>query len=430
MIAPPSLTPQAAPGRSLTPKLITIFREGYGAAMLRRDVVAGVTVAIVALPLSMAIAIASGASPAAGLYSAIIGGFIVSALGGSRYQIGGPAGAFIVLIGSIIERHGFDGLLLTTMMSGAILTVLGFLRLGGFIRLVPRAVLLGFTAAIALIIFASQLRDLFGLTVTGREPAALLPKLGLLWQAAATLDPTATLMSVAVIITILGLRRANPAWPGLLIAVTLAAACTSWMSLPVETIGTRFGGIPDGLPWPVLPAVDTDRLVMLLPDALAIAFLAGLESLLSAVVADAMSGRQHRADAELVAQGLANIGSALFGGICVTGTIARTATNIRAGAASPVSGMLHSVLLLAFMLMAAPLARHIPLAALAGVLAVVAWNMADRHAVLAMLRHGDGHALVLATTFVLTILIDLMVGIGAGCALALALHLWRRRNPA
>ena len=411
----------------LTPKLVSTLREGYDAGKFRRDVVAGLTVAIVALPLSMALAIASGASPASGLYAAIVGGFLVSALGGSRFQIGGPAGAFIVLVASIIDRHGFDGLLLATFMGGAILVVVGLLRLGGFIRHVPHAVLVGFTAAIALIIFASQIRDLLGLAMTGKEPAAFVAKLVGLWSTLGSINLFALAISACVIAVILGLRRYSPKAPGLLVAVVLAAIATFALSLPIETIGTRFGGIPNGLPSPALPPFSTAKMLALLPDACVIAFLAGIESLLSAVVADGMSGRRHRANAELVAQGVANMATSLFGGMCVTGTIARTATNIRAGAVSPVAGMLHSVFLLAFMILAAPLATYIPLAALAGVLAVVAWNMADRGEFAAVVKAMDGKTLVMLTTFLLTIFVDLMVGIATGCALAGALHLMRRK---
>lgn len=413
-------------GGRFTPKIVSTFRDGYDGDKLRRDVVAGATVAIVALPLSMAIAIASGASPASGLYAAIVGGFLVSLLGGSRHQIGGPAGAFIVLVAGVIEAHGFDGLLLATGMAGAMLVLAGYARLGGLIRLVPEPVILGFTAAIALIIFASQIHDLTGVTIAGKEPAALAPKLASLWAALPTLNPAALAVSGAVVAIILGLRRFSPRAPGLLIAVAMAAAASYALALPVETIGTRFGGIPGGLPAPQIPPWSLAKIVAVAPAALSIAFLAGVESLLSAMVADSMAGRRHRSDAELVAQGFANMGSALFGGICVTGTIARTATNIRSGGASPVSGILHAVFLLLFMLAAAPLASHIPLAALAGVLAVVAWNMADKGDFMAIARRLDASALILLVTFLLTILVDLMVGITAGCGLAVALHAWRR----
>src|ERR1700686_2814304 len=304
------------------PKLITVLREGYGFADFRADVMAGLTVAIVALPLSMAIAIASGVTPDRGLFSGVVGGFIFSLLGGSRFQIGGPAGAFIVLVALTAQRHGVDGVILATSMAGVFLIAAGLLRLGTYLKFIPYPVTVGFTAGIAVIIFASQLKDLLGITLATKEPGEFLAKL---------------------------------------------------QALAGETIGTRFGGIPRQLPWPAWPLFSLEKARAVLPDAIAFALLGAIESLLSAVVADGMTGRRHRSNCELVAQGFANIGSALFGGICVTGTIARTATNVRAGARGPISGMLHSVFLLLFMLIAAPLASYIPLAALASVLAVVAW---------------------------------------------------------
>lgn len=413
---------------TFAPKLFTVLREGYGPARLRADALAGLTVAIVALPLSMAIAIASGATPAAGLFTAIIGGFLVSALGGSRHQIGGPAGAFIVLIAATIDRHGFDGLVLATLLAGAILIAIGLLRLGTYIKYIPHPVLVGFTAGIAIIIFASQIRDLFGLTLPGKEPAALLPKLQALWEALATINPAAVALSALTIGVILGLRRWRPGWPGLLIAVALAAALVFLLKLPVETIGSRFGGIPNSLPAPHLPAFSLDKLVAVLPAAVSIAILGGIESLLSAVVADGMTGRRHRSNTELVAQGAANIGASLFGGICVTGTIARTATNVRAGGQTPVAGMLHALFVLLFMLVAAPLASYIPLAALAGVLAVVAWNMAEKAAFIAILRHSRADSVVLLATFLLVIFEDLMVGIGVGVVLGSLIFMHRMAN--
>lgn len=408
-----------------TPKLVTVFREGYALQRFRADALAGLTVAIVALPLSMAIAIASGATPASGLFTAIVGGFLVSALSGSRYQIGGPAGAFIVLIAATIDRHGFDGLLLATLIAGAILIAIGLLRLGTYIKYIPHPVLVGFTTGIAIIVFASQIRDLLGLQLPGKEPAALLPKLQALAAALGTINLVTAALSALTITTILGLRRYRPSWPGLLIAVALAAVLVWLLRLPVETIGTRFGGIPRSLPVPHLPAVTLDKLVEVLPAALSIAVLGGIESLLSAVVADGMSGRRHRSNMELVAQGLANIGSPLFGGICVTGTIARTATNIRSGGLTPVAGMLHALFILLFMLVAAPLAAYIPLAALAGVLAVVSWNMAEKAAFAAILRHSRADSVVLLVTFLLVIFEDLMVGIAAGVVLGSLIFMHR-----
>lgn len=423
---PHSAQPVAAGFRELfTPKLITVLREGYGLAGLRADAVAGLTVAIVALPLSMAIAIASGVSPERGLFTAIVGGFLVSALGGSRFQVGGPAGAFIVLVAATVERHGVDGLLLATLIAGLFLIAIGLLRLGTYIKFIPYPVTVGFTAGIAVIIFASQLRDLFGLALPGKEPGPLIDKLPVLWAAAETVSPASFAIAVLTVAVIAGTKRLRPGWPGMLIAIVLAAVAVAVFSLPVETVGDRFGDIPRMPPAPALPSFSSDKLVAVLPDAAAFALLGAIESLLSAVVADGMTGRRHRSNCELVAQGVANIGSALFGGICVTGTIARTATNVRAGAHGPVAGMLHALFLLAFMLLAAPLARYIPLAALAGLLAFVAWNMVERHAIAAIVRTSSGDALVLGVTFLLVVFRDLSEGILVGFALGALLFLNR-----
>ena len=412
------------------PKLLTVLREGYGLSDFRADALAGLTVAIVALPLSMAIAIASGVTPDRGLYTAIVGGFIVSALGGSRFQIGGPAGAFIVLVALTAERHGLDGVILATAMAGLFLIAAGLLRLGSYIKFIPYPVTVGFTAGIAVIIFASQLRDLFGITLAGKEPGEFLPKLEALAKAWPTVNLSAVVISALSIAVIVVLRRLRPHWPGILIAVVVAAIAVWALSLPVETIGTRFGGIPRSLPSPALPSlswakIDWTKIEAVLPDAISFALLGAIESLLSAVVADGMTGRRHRSNCELVAQGIANIGSALFGGICVTGTIARTATNVRAGARGPVAGMLHALFLLLFMLIAAPLAGYIPLAALAAVLAVVAWNMAERQEFATLIRSSRGDAVVLMATFLLTVFRDLTEGILVGFALGAVLFINR-----
>ena len=408
-----------------TPKLVTILREGYGLKDLKADAVAGLTVAIVALPLSMAIAIASGATPAQGLYAAIFGGFVVSALGGSRFQIGGPAGAFIVLVAATIARHGMDGFFLTTMLAGCMLLAIGFLRLGSYIKFIPYPVTIGFTAGIAVIIFASQIRDLLGLTLVGKEPGDLIPKLQALSGVLNTITPAAVGLSLASIGIIAAIQRFKPHWPGMLFAVILTGVAAWLFHLPVETIGTRFGGIPAGLPAPSLPTITLDTISAVLPDAMSFALLGAIESLLSAVVADGMTGRRHRSNCELVAQGFANIASALFGGMCVTGTIARTATNVRAGARGPLSGMFHSLFVLTFILVAAPLAQFIPLAALAGVLAVVAWKMIDKYAFATLIRSSRGDAVVLMATFLLTIFRDLTTGILAGFGLGTLLFLHR-----
>ncbi|BBK45480.1 sodium-independent anion transporter [Allostella vacuolata] len=408
-----------------TPKLVTVLREGYRLADLRADAIAGLTVAIVALPLSMAIAIASGTGPERGLYTAIIGGFLISVLGGSRFQIGGPAGAFIVLVAATVDRHGVDGLVLATLLAGVFLLALGFLRLGTYIKFIPYPVTVGFTAGIAVIIFASQVKDLLGLSLPGKEPGEIVPKVEALGGAIDTLNLAAVGVALATIVLIVGLRRLRPSWPGLLIAVVSASLAAALLGLPVETVGTRFGGIPSTLPLPALPPISWARVQAVLPDAIAFALLGAIESLLSAVVADGMTGRRHRSNCELVAQGAANIGSALFGGICATGTIARTATNVRAGARGPVAGMLHAAFLLLFMLAAAPLASFIPLAALAAVLAIVAWNMAEKHEFAVLLRASKGDAVVLLATFLLTVFRDLTEGIVVGFALGTIVFIHR-----
>ena len=408
-----------------TPKLVTVLREGYGLAQLRADAIAGLTVAIVALPLSMAIAIASGVSPAQGLYTAVVGGILVSLLGGSRFQIGGPAGAFIVLVAGTVQVHGIDGLIIATIMSGFILMGVGGLKLGTYIKFIPYPVTVGFTAGIAVIIFSSQIKDLLGLTLFGPEPGPLLEKLPVIWAALPSIDPITVMLSGGTIVVIVGLKRLRPHWPGMLIAVAGTAIVTIAFDFPVSTIGSMFGGIPSEFPLPSLPAFSIDKIQAVIPNAIAFALLGAIESLLSAVVADGMTGRRHRSNCELVAQGVANIASGLFGGICVTGTIARTATNIRAGAHGPIAGILHALFLLMFILIAAPLASFIPLACLAGVLAVVAWNMIERHAFATLLRASRGDAAVLMATFLLTIFRDLMEAIVVGFALGAVLFIQR-----
>jgi SulP family sulfate permease len=407
-----------------TPKLVTILREGYGWSHFRDDAAAGLTVAIVALPLSMAIAIGSGLSPDKGLYAAIIGGFLVSALGGSRFQIGGPAGAFIVLIAAIVQRHGYDGLVLATMLAGLMMIGIGFLRLGTFIKYIPFPVIVGFTSGIAVIIFASQVRELLGLDIAA-EPAALLPKIAALWSNLNTIKPATVLLSLLAVALIVGIRHFRPRWPALLIGVAIPSLLTYLLQVDVATIGTRFGGVPSTLPVPSLPPFDLAKIQAVLPDAIAIALLGSIESLLSAVVADGMTGRRHRSNCELVAQGTANIGAVAFGGMCVTGTIARTATNIRSGARGPVSGMLHALYILIFMWFCAPLAAYIPLASLGAVLAVVSWNMAEKREFARLMRVSWGDAAVLGATFLLTIFADLMIAIAAGVTLSAFLFLHR-----
>ena len=410
------------------PKLVTLIAEGYSFEAFRRDVMAALTVAVVALPLSMAIAVASGVEPVRGLYTSIIGGFLVSALGGSRFQIGGPAGAFIVLVSATVARFGLDGLLVTVFLSGAMLTVVGLLRLGALIRYIPHAVTVGFTCGIAVTILASQLKDFGGLTLSGAEPGPLFPKLIALGEALPTINPSALALGAFSAASIFALQRWQPTIPAMLIAVVCASVVTRLFHLPVETIGSRFGGVPGGLPLPHIPLFTAQRLIEVLPAALSFTLLGGVESLLSAKVADGMTRRKHRYNMEVVAQGIANMASALFGGISVTGTIARTATNIRAGARSPLSGILHAAFILVFMVALAPLASFIPLSALAGVLVVVCWNMAEKREFTALFANWRT-GLVLITTFGLTLVKDLTFGIVAGCLVAALFALTHRAIP-
>jgi SulP family sulfate permease len=409
------------------PKLATILSEGYSLDHFRKDVLAALTVAVVALPLSMAIAVASGVSPARGLYTAIIGGALVSMLSGSRYQIGGPAGAFIVLVAATGAKFGIEGLLLTVLVSGMMLTLVGLLRLGTLIRHIPHPVTVGFTCGIAITILASQLKDLGGLQLA-HEPGLLVPKLFALSGVLNTLNPAALGIGIGSAALIFFLKHVRPNWPGMLIAVAAASVLSFAFGLHIETIGTRFGELPHGMLMPRLPAISPALLLAILPSALSFTLLGGVESLLSAKVADSMTGRKHRSNMELVGQGIANIGSALFGGICVTGTIARTATNVRAGARTPISGILHSAFLLLFMLVAAPLASYVPLAALAGVLVAVCWNMAEKKEFWHLLGHAPSAAVLIAT-FGLTLLWNLTAGIVAGCVLAALFAYFRKAVP-
>lgn len=405
------------------PKLFTLVGENYNRESFRSDVAAALTVAIVALPLSMAIAVASGVPPERGLYAAIVGGFIVSALGGSRFQIGGPAGAFIVLVSATVDRFGVDGLLLTVFLSGLFLTVGGFLRFGALIRYIPHAVTAGFTCGIALTIFASQLKELAGITSGDGQSGALSSPLTIFSQ----INPAALVIGTATAAVIFVLQRWRPGWPGMLMAVAAGTSAAALLHLPVETIGSHFGDIPSHLPLPGLPGHSLSSVLEVLPSALSFTLLGGIESLLSAKIADGMTGRKHRYNMELVAQGVANVASALFGGISVTGTIARTATNIRAGAKSPLSGIMHSGFLCIFLLFAAGLIGFIPLASLAGVLVVVSWNMIEKELIVRLLRNWRS-ALVLLVTFGLTVAINLSAGILAGCLASIVLQ-WKKPRP-
>lgn len=411
----------------MTPKLLTTLKS-YTPQLFAADAFAGVTVAMVALPLSLAIAIASGADPGVGLVTAIIGGFLISALGGSRVQIGGPTGAFIVVVYGVIAHHGFDGLVLATLMAGLILLLSGALRLGNLIQFIPEAVVNGFTIGIALIIATSQLKDLFGLEVD-HLPAEFLHKLPALWEGRGTFNPAALGIGVSTILLIIVFRRVAPRWPGLIVAVGLTSAVAAFAHLPVDTIASRFGDLPSSLPMPGLPEVTLARLRELLPSAFIIAFLAGVESLLSAMVADRMIGGRHRPNAELIAQGAANLGSGLFGGLPATGAIARTATNVKAGGQTPVAGIVHALTLLVIMLFFSGLAAQLVLPALAGLLLLTAWNMSEPHKWAEYARLPLEDRLLLLLTLVLTVVADLTIAIGVGVALGLAIRLRRRNVP-
>lgn len=417
------MSPVAPPFWHLyVPKLLSVLRRGYGLADFRADLVAGLTVAIVALPLAMALAIASGTTPEKGLHTAIVAGFLISALGGSRVQIGGPTAAFIPVVFVVIERFGYGGLILCTLLAGLMLIAAGLLRLGTLMKYMPQPVVTGFTAGIAVTIFTSQVKDLLGLPIE-KLPGEFFAK----WQLYLTHLHQTNLVALGLALSglalILGLKRWRPAWPGFLIAVVLGSFAA--LVLPVATIGSTFGEIPSALPVFSIPHIPFERTGELLPAAFTIAFLAGVESLLSAVVADGMTGGRHRSNMELVAQGVANVGSALAGGLPATGAIARTATNIRAGARSPVAGMLHAAFLLAFMLLLAPLMRYVPFAVLAAVLLVVAWNMSEIERFRHLMRAPWGDRAVLLLTFVLTVAFDLTIAIEVGVVLAAFLFMHR-----
>lgn len=406
------------------PKLFTTL-QSYNRGLFIADLVAGVTVAMVALPLSLAIAIASGAEPERGLVTAIIGGFFISALGGSRVQIGGPTGAFIVVVAGVIGAHGYDGLVLATFMAGMILLVAGFFRAGRLAKFVPDSVINGFTIGIAIIIATSQLKDFFGLNLAS-VPADFLPKVVALWAARDSFNASAVLISTLTLLLIVTLRWRFAKFPGLIVAVTVTSVLLVWAGLSVDTIHSRFGALPDHLPMPEIPMFDFSQVVELLPSALVIAFLAGIESLLSATVADRMSGGHHRPNAELIAQGAANVASSLFGGMPATGAIARTATNVRAGAQTPVAGIIHAAVLLLVMLLAAPLAGFLALPALAAVLILTAWNMSEPHKWQGYLAAPVTDRMLMLVTLVLTVVVDLSVAIIVGVALGIAVRYFRK----
>lgn len=407
------------------PQIVSALREGYGFKDFRADFLAGLTVAIVALPLAMALGIASGATPAQGLITVVIGGLLISLLSGSRYQIGGPAGAFVVIIFNIIDKQGYDGLIIATLMAGVMLLAAGIARLGTWIKYIPQPVITGFTAGIAVIIFSSQIKDIFGLQVE-KVPGDFVEKWRAFWESRDTYSVASIILSFSAVAAIIALKKLSPKLPGLLLVVAGASIAVWALKIDVPTIGSAFGGIPRALPAPHWPeGITMQRLGELMPSAFTIAFLAGIESLLCAVVADGMTGTRHKSNCELLAQGVANIFSPLFGGMPATGTIARTATNIRAGGRTPLAGVMHALIVLGFMLAFAPLADYIPLAALAAVLVIVAWNMSEIDRIRHLMRAPWGDRIVLIVTFALTVTVDLTVAIQAGVVMAAILFMHR-----
>jgi SulP family sulfate permease len=388
------------------------------------DLVAGVTVGLVALPLAMAFGIASGTTPQAGIYTAIVGGLIVSVFGGSRIQIGGPTGAFVVVVAAIIAEHGMSGLYMITMMAGVIMLVMAFTGLGTAVKFIPRPIVIGFTNGIAVLIASTQIKDFLGLTMA-EVPSEFIPRLQAYAAAIGTVDWSTVTLAATSLAVILVTPRLLTRVPGQIVALLSATAAVALFTLPVETIGTRFGGIPSGLPDVHMPVFRADLILPLLPAALTVAILAAVESLLSAVVGDNLSGDRHNSNAELVAQGLANAAVPLVGGIPVTGAIARTATNFKAGARSPVAGIVHALTLLAVLLVAAPLASYVPMATLAAVLFVVAYNMGEWREIPDILRLDYTEILVWLITFTLTVVADLTVAVEVGMALAALLYIYR-----
>ena len=407
----------------MKPKLLTTLKD-YSWRLFIGDAAAGLTVALVALPLSIAIAIASGATPRAGLVTAIIGGFLISLLGGSRVQIGGPTGAFIVVVAGVVEQYGFDGLLLATLLAGIILVAAGLVRAGRFIALVPEAVIEGFTVGIALIIAVSQLKDLLGLSA--HVPADLIHGLPALWSARSEVNLTALAVGLLSIAGIGLLRHFVPWFPGSLLVIACASGAVALLPLPVDTIFSRFGTLPSGLPAASFPHLSIARVSELLPSAFIIAFLAAVESLLSAIVADRMIGGRHRSGAELLAQGAANIASPLFGGLPATGAIARTATNVRAGGKTPVAGIIHAATILLFSVAAASLAGYLAMPALAGLLILTAWLMSEPTRWAERMRLRTGDRALFFMTMILTVASNLTIAIGVGTFAGLALRLSRR----
>ena len=407
----------------LKPKLFTTLAEGYTPRQFLADLTAGVIVGIVALPLAIAFAIASGLSPEKGLITAIVGGFTVSVLGGSRVQIGGPTGAFVVIVYGIVSKYGVDGLVIVTIMAGILLILMGFARMGSVIKFIPHPVIIGFTSGIAVIIFSSQAKDFLGLAILTPLPADFLPKWRLIFQNIHTINFCSLPIAIGTVLIISLWPKSWNKFPGSLVAILLFAAAVKIVHWPVETIGSRFGNLPHALPMPQFPKFDFNKMQQLIQPAFTVALLGGIESLLSAVVSDGMIGGKHRSNMELVAQGAANIASALFGGMPATGAIARTATNIKSGGRTPIAGIVHALTLLFILLFVGQWAKLIPMACLAGILVVVAYHMCEWRSFISVLKSPRSDVLVLLMTFGLTILVDLTVAIEVGMVLSVFLFM-------
>ena len=405
------------------PKLLTCLKD-YSLPQFRSDVIAGLIVGVVALPLAIAFAIASGVSPDRGLVTAVVAGFLISALGGSRVQIGGPTGAFVVIVYAIVQRHGIDGLILATMMAGGILIIVGAVGFGAVLKFIPYPVTVGFTSGIAVIIALAQVKDFFGLSIEA-VPAEFFGKLSAYAEHFSSVNPYALILSAGTVVLILVWQRFSRKIPGSLVALLAVTALAAALKLPVETIGSRFGEIPHSLPWLALPKIQFNTIQALIPAATTIAILAGIESLLSAVVADGMIGGKHRSNTELIAQGIANIASALFGGMPATGAIARTATNIHSGGRTPVAGIVHALTLVLIMYFFPKWAVYVPLACLAGILMIVAYRMCEWRSFLMILRAPRSDVVVLLTTFLLTVIFDLTIAIEVGVVLSAFLLIHR-----
>lgn len=416
----------AFPVERWLPKSVLCFRE-YSTEKFSRDIIAGVTVGLVALPLAMAFSIASGLTPQAGIYCAIVTGFLISLFGGSRCQIGGPTGAFVVVVSGIVAAHGVDGLFMCTVMAGILLLIMGATGMGSAVKFIPRPIVIGFTNGIAILIASTQLKDFFGLRIEN-VPGVFWHRMEVLAQNFGTLNYWAAGLAIATLAVLIVCRVISNRIPGPILVLLLGTAAVMIFKLPVETIGTRFGGIPSGMPHLHLPTFRSDLIHGLLGPAVTVAMLGAIESLMSAVVADRMSGDRHNPNVELIGQGIANIASPMFGGLPATGAIARTATNIRAGAQTPVAGMIHSLTLLCILLFAAPLVRFVPMAVLAGILMMVSYNMGEWREIPQLLKLTKTDISVWMVTFALTVFADLTVAVEAGMILAALLFISRVAN--